>query len=340
MKKINRRIEIIRAHDIKFSSMGLKSGAMIQELLSKHYQDVSLSTVKDLQDLEALVGRDPDLVILGLKRIRDGSELIWISEFLEANGINYTGSMKSAMKLDLNKADAKALMQLNDISTADFFTASPGQFQDEHELPLKFPLFIKPHDQGGGMGIAADSVVHNFSDFRKKVDSLHQSYGTFSLVEQYLDGREFSVALLGSGYDEDLLAMPIELITTPNERGDRILSQAVKSEDNERATFINDDEVRHQIAELARNIYRTLGGRDYGRIDLRMDSEGKAHFIEANLTPGIASNDFVSYFNRACELNQNMGYEEMILEITDIALQRSAFEASEPIDLQPVPVPL
>lgn len=81
--------------------------------------------------------------------------------------------------------------------------------------------------------------------------------------------------------------------------------------------------MRRQIAELGKAVYAALGARDYGRIDIRMDSLGKPNFIEANLTPGIANNDFVSYFTRACELNQDMTYESMILRIVEIGLARS-----------------
>ena len=127
---------------------------------------------------------------------------------------------------------------------------------------------------------------------------------------------------MGMGHGDALIAMPIELITTPNQFGDRILGQDVKNEDNERAVAIADQKLKIQLAEFAKTIYKVLGGRDYGRIDLRMDNDDKAHFIEANLTPGIASNDFVSYFMRACELNQSMNYEEVILNLVDIAIGR------------------
>lgn len=332
--KINKRIEIVRAHDVHFSSMGLKSGLMIQRVLGKHYAHVGISTVATRQDLENLVNKKPDLVFLGLKRIHDNGELLWLSEYFDACGINYSGSSKSAMELDLNKADAKTLMQRNGIATAEFFTARPGQFKTAAQLPLNFPLFIKPHDQGGGMGIGPDSVARSFADFTRKLDRIYDTYGAASLVETYLEGREFSVGLLGAGYGEDLAAMPVELITKPNEFGDRILGQAVKSEDNERAVFIGDAALRHEIADVGRLVYAALGGRDYGRIDIRMDAANKPFFIEANLTPGIAQNDFTSYFTRACQLNQNMTYESMILRIVELGLARSSRQqlASEELE--------
>ena len=182
------------------------------------------------------------------------------------------------------------------------------------------------------MGIGPDSIARKFSDFEEKVASIFAEYNTFALVENYLEGREFSVALLGSGYGAELMVMPIELITTPNKLGDRILGQAVKSEDNERAIAITDSAIHTQVSDLARVIYKTLGARDYGRIDMRMDKHGKAHFMEANLTPGIANNDFVSYFMRACELNQNMDYKDVILSLTELALARNNERVISPLE--------
>lgn len=320
--KINKRIEIVRAHNVRYSSMGLQSAQMIQRVLSQYYVHVGLSTVANQSDLELLVAKQPDLVFLGLKRIHDGKSYIWLSEYLDSHGVNYTGSSKPAMELDLNKVAAKERMQQSGIATAGFFTAKPRQFKESGQLPLNFPLFIKPYDQGGGMGIGPDSIARTFTDFTQKVQSIYDDYGAFSLVEEYLDGREFSVGLLGDGYGEELAAMPIELITKPNEFGDRILGQAVKQEDNERAIYIGHEPTRDKIAQLGRTIYAALGARDFGRIDIRMNGAGKPFFIEANLNPGLAHHDFVSYFTRACALNNGINYEAMVLRIVEIGLVR------------------
>ena len=322
MTKINRSIEIVRAKDVHFSSMGIKSGMMIKEVLSKYYQKVSLCAVGSIGDLENLVNRQPDLAILGVKRIRDKDEYIWLSEYLDKNGINYSGSSKNAMELDLNKADAKLLMQSNLIPTAKFFTARPGEFTNTRQLPIDFPVFIKPHNQGGGVGIGPDSIARDYVSFKNKVQSIYDKYGGYSLVEAYLVGGEFTVGLMGSGYEAQLSVMPLEIITKPNDMGDKILGSAVKKEDNERAIKITDIAVKKQVSKLAQDAYRVLGARDYGRIDIRMDSNGVANFIEANLTPGIAHNDFISYFTHACNINLQMDYESMILRIVELGLAR------------------
>src|SRR5205814_7220056 len=123
-----------------------------------------------------------------------------------------------------------------------------------------------------GKGIDEDSVVRDFAGFKRKVAALDEEFGAVALVEQYLQGREFSVAFLGHG--KDLLAMPIELIANQNTRGDRMLGAGIKADDTEQVVAVEDVQTRRLISLLGKRIYRALGGHGYGRIDIRMDEAG------------------------------------------------------------------
>src|SRR5690606_14175030 len=120
------------------------------------------------------------------------------------------------------------------------FISIVGQHSSD-TLPLDFPLFIKPLGGGGGRGVGDDSVVRSFEEFQDKVRSIRLSLGSSSLVERYLEGREFSVAILDSFGLEEAMVMPIEIITTQNHHGDRVLGSRVKREDHERVTVIHND---------------------------------------------------------------------------------------------------
>lgn len=326
MMKINKHIEIVRTEITHYSSMGSKSCKKIHKTLSKHYQQVGVTTVNNLTDLELLVNKRPDLVFLGLKRLprvesmgNAVSDDVWISEYLDDAGISYTGSDRFATELEFDKALAKELVDKAGLPTANFFTSIPGQYISAQHIPLSFPLFIKPLNAGGGKGINDDSVVRDFLGFQQKIQAIYTSFGCASLVEQYLQGREFSVAILENTYDDKLALMPIEIITQKNARGDRILSSQVKIEDNELVVAVDDESIRTEISRLATEVYRLLGARDLGRIDIRMDSNRKAHFLEANLMPGPGTR----YFAGACHINQGMDYETMILRIVELGLARS-----------------
>lgn len=330
MKKINKHIEIARAGDTRNSSMGLKSCEMIYDVLSEHYEKVGITMIHNIDDLDKLVEKAPDLVFLGIKNmpgeiteLNNDPNKVWVSEYLEQRGTNYTGSTKTAIELDFDKSLAKKLVNDCGLSTAPYFMAKVGLYEKEQDLPLSFPLFVKPPNEGGGRGIGKNSVVRNFLAYEKQIKLISTRFGSYSLAETYLKGREFSVALLGNGYDKDLLAMPVELIAKANHRGDKILSEEIKSADSESVIAISDIEVHKKVVKLAKDVYKVLGARDYGRIDIRMDEDGAAFFLEANLIPGLAMHDFTSYFTSACKINQSMSHPQMILKIAELGLARS-----------------
>jgi D-alanine-D-alanine ligase len=327
MPKINKHIEIVRSPLSALSSMGRKSADMIQNLLEQHYEHVGVSLVSDLSDLESLVAKQPDLVFLGVKRVPVSSQdaagaKVWIAAYLDEQGVAYTGSDAAAIALDFSKPKAKRIITAAGLPTAAYFVARPGVYQAASALPLGFPLFVKPPNGGGGKGIGPDSVVRDFAAFESKVERIGQNYNTGSLVETYLPGREFSVALLQALDTAELIAMPIELITDQNEQGDRILGQGIKDADTERIIAVPDGAIRRAVVELATAVFTALGARDYGRIDIRLDERGIPHFLEANLIPGLAQHDFTSYFTAACRLNRAMDYRTMILHVTALGFSR------------------
>lgn len=321
--KIDKHIEIVRSHSPGLSSLGYKSSAMICMLLKKHYRQVGITIINDAHDLRALVAKRPDLVFLGMKYLHsseDSETQLWISEYLENNGIPYTGSDSRAISLDYDKPAAKQVVRNSGLKSADYFVARSGQFSSASELPLPFPLFVKPPTTGGGKGIDANSVVRRFAAFQRKVQTIADVFQTDALVETYLPGREFSVAIVGEAESGLLTAMPIELVTEQNRLGDRILGHKVKAADTEHVVAITDQSLKQNLTELALEAFEVLGATDYGRIDIRLDEAGVPHFLEANLVPGLADHDFMSYFTSACRLNQQMSYEAMILRIVDLGL--------------------
>lgn len=327
MKKINKHIEIVHTSNAQINTMGYKSCKLIQAALLKQYTNVGISHVNELFELQEIVHNKPDLVFLGLKRLPraggfgdESMESIWLSEYLDEQGIVYTGSSREAIQLGVNKYNAKTLVSLAGLPTADYFKAAPGEYLTTSELPIPFPLFVKPISSGGSKGIDADSVVRTFEEFEYKVAAIFERFGTSSLVEQYLEGREFSIALLGVANGRDLTAMPVEIVAEANACGDKILGRDVKKADTELVMPVLDPKLHSVLCELAKNIFTALGARDFGRVDVRMDAHNNPYFLEANLIPGLSG----GYFTRACKFNQNMDYEDMIIRISKLALNRTA----------------
>ena len=330
-KKIQKHIEIVRSNIPAFSSMGKKSCDAVFDLLRRHYTQVGVTTVNTMTDLALLSLKRPDLVFMGMKYvpgIQPGTK-IWISEYLDQHHINHTGSPKEAIELEQSKPLAKQRVQAAGLKTAPFQVIKNGDTFDAVRSPLRFPLFVKPAGLGAGQGVDANSVVYNVDELNAKVASLAAAFGSDVLVETFLSGREYSVAVLQEEDSGKLTAMPLELVPAPNPQGQRILSYELKSAPLETPVFpVADKQVRAALTDLAIDAFVALGARDYGRIDVRMDKDGVLHFLEANLIPCLIRGS--GNFPKACVMNIGMGYEAMILHIVRLALARSAEEYVEP----------
>jgi D-alanine-D-alanine ligase len=328
MKKIDKSIEIVRSSIIGLSSMSQKSCNAAFDVLSSHYSTVKIVAIDNLLDLEVLVLRKPDLVFLGMEFIpvdpslvdRDQNK-IWITTYLDENGITYTGSPQPAHELQRDKPSAKQRVLDSGLVTSPFLVIKQGEIIDRNNMTLKYPLFIKPRDRGGGVGIDSNSVAYNFEQLIAKVRSIASSLQSDAIIEEYLPGREFSVAILKDVSSADYNVMPIELIAPKDRNGVRMLSNKVKTSDTEQIVEVNDEKIRAKVNAIALGVFYALGARDYGRIDIRLDENGKPNFLEANLIPSLI-NGYGS-FPRACIINSNISYESMIMKIAELGLSNS-----------------
>jgi D-alanine-D-alanine ligase len=339
MVKSNKRIEIVRSNADGLSSMSRVSCQSAQAVLAKHFARVDITNVNNLADLKALIARRPDLVFLGMEFIPTNPALgladsnrIWLSDMLDDYGIAYTGSPQTAHELGRNKPLAKQRVLDEGLSTSPFCVIEQHKLLSPKDITLDFPLFIKPTNRGGGLGINSNSVVHNFVQARAKVHSITTWLKSDALIEQYLPGREFSVAILKDEYSARHLAMPLELIAPPDENGSRLLSGEVKSSNTEQVLKVTDMAVKAKVEDLALAVFSALGARDYGRVDIRLDAAGTPHFLEVNLIPSLISG--YGSFPKACVLNIGLKYEQMILRIAELGLARATD------DIMDIPVPI
>ena len=328
MIKLDKHIETIRSSTARLSSLSVASANAIASVLSKHYTTVVVTIIDNFSDLENLVSRRPDLVFLGMNFVPNNPVLglldpdgLWVTTYLDEHNINYTGSGQAAHEMAVNKALAKQRVMDNGLKTSPFFVIKQRQIPSKKRLTLNYPVFIKPVDRGGGLGIDSDSVAYSFEQLCAKVQSIATNFQSDSLLEEYLPGREFSVAILKDGLSGQLVALPLELVAPADTRGVQILSGQVKSADAEKVSLVTDVVMKDRIANLAIDVFKALGGRDYGRIDIRLDGSGVPQFLEANLIPSLIQN--YGSFPKACVLNIGLQYEPMILNIVRLGLIRN-----------------
>ena len=288
----------------------------ILNILLKRYKNVLITVINTKKDLIKLAKRKPDLVFSGVKYFNFNGEKIWLNDYLETNHIPYIASSKKALDNESNKNRAKKLVRKAKIKTADFFITTPGEHKSASSIPISFPLFIKPVKGGDSRGIDKNSIVLNFSSFKKKVLDIKNKYNLSSIIETYLSGKEYSVGIFQESITGNLTAMPIEIITKKNINGHCILDYDIKKNDEETVTAVTDTKVFNELIEIGKKSFTALGGKSFGRIDIKMNHLGEAHFMEANLMPGLRK----GYFYRSCKLNLNINYDEMILNIANTGL--------------------
>jgi len=320
--KINKSIEIVTVHNPGEKNFHQDNVGIILEenkilkILSKRYAEVSITEINNRKDLDELLKRKPDLVFSGVKYFIFNKKKVWLNDCLEIHGIPYIASSRAALDNESDKNIAKKLILKAKIKTADFFITEPDDFQDEASIPISFPLFIKPVKGGDSRGIDSNSIVYNFSSFKKKVLEIKTKHNLSSLVETYLPGKEYSVGIFQDSVKGTLRAMPIEIIIKKNINGHCILDFNVKKDDEEKVIAVTDEKIFKKLVKLAKEAFKALGGKSLGRIDIKMNHRGVPHFMEANLMPGLRK----GYFYRSCLLNLDMNYDEMIFNIANTGL--------------------
>ncbi len=324
-KKIKKSIEIIVSDNPRLNDLPEDARLAVHAALSKHYEKVAVTVIDNLSHLEGLVARKPDLVVLGIGLVLldphksyDDSRKLWLASYMKENGINYTGSGTEALILQRNKHEAKQEIIDAGLRTSAYCVAQINQSMPQQSL--RFPLFVKPTDRGDGKGIDEKSLVYSDIELNAKVLSIHNDCSSDALIEEYLPGREFSVAVIRRPDSDDLLAMPIEIIAPTDKKGHSFLSEVVKKTDIEKVLAVHDSELKDSLNALAIGVFQALGSRDYGRIDMRLDSHGRPSFIEANLMPGLSDH---GYLSRCFYLNQRASYSDMILAIVALGLSRT-----------------
>jgi D-alanine-D-alanine ligase len=314
------RIELITTpnHHLKETGFGTSTACadFVRSALGSGIQ-IEARMCRTLADLHSVVDRRPDLVVLAVKYLplAEGENL-WLAKFFEEHKISYTGSGSDATKVSSNKVLAKTMVSARGIRTASFFLATPGKYAEERELPLPFPLFVKPMDAANGNGIDDDSVVRTFEEYERKVQALAETYPHPALVEQYLDGAEYTVSLLQTELGAHLA--PIEIIPPESGSGVRILGAEVKQENTEALKKIEDPAIHGRVGALALQTFAALGAQGFARIDIKSDSQGRLFFLEANLVPGMKR--ATSYFPRALELDSGLCHTDVVRGIIEFGL--------------------
>jgi D-alanine-D-alanine ligase len=277
-----------------------------------------------MKSLLALARMDCDLVFnLCESFAGDSTADFKIAAFLELLGKKYTGSGAHGLSLAQDKATAKKIFAFHGITTPPFQKLLRGRLDFTHDLD--FPVIVKPAREDGSIGIEFSAVVNSIREFSERIDWLHQHFDSPVLVEEYIEGREMYVAVIGNDKPEALPVIELDLSKLP-EGTPKIAAaevkwgkgtKAYKDTKSAIATDLPPDTVA-ALQKAAIAAYQALELRDYARIDMRLQADGRVHVIEANPNPWLSSR---AEFAMAAR-KSGRTYTELIGEIVELATVR------------------
>jgi D-alanine-D-alanine ligase len=282
---------------------------------------------KARQKLEAL---EVDLVFNLFEGFCDEPETeALVPEVLDNLQIPYTGSEPPVLRLGLDKAKVKVLLQNAGIQTADFQLLKPETL---HMFHLDYPCIVKPRADDASNGITVDSVVEDYSSLEKQVKIITKSYGGMALVEQFIDGREFNATVMGN---TEFIVLPVsEIVYTLSPGLPRILNYEAKWEED--SVYFKETKVvcpaeiesgeREHIAEVALAACKLLGCCGYARVDMRMSETGQLSVMEVNPNPDISPGTGAARQAQAAGMN----YTKFIDRIIELALEKKDYDRRHP----------
>ncbi len=247
----------------------------------------------------------------------------YVVSYLEMLKTAYTGSNPRGLLLSRDKALSKKLLTYHHINVPDFMVFLYGKKLGRLRR-LRFPMIVKSLIEEGSVGIAQASHVENEAQLRERVVMLQEKTRGDVIAEQYIEGRELYVTLLGN---TRLDVLPFrELVFDKVDAGlPRMATYKVKWDKEYRDRWgIDYQSVRNlptgmteRITRLCKRAYRILDLNGYARLDLRLTRDGQIYILEANPNPGIARTDECA----SSALKAGIHYEELIQRILNLGLK-------------------
>lgn len=290
--------------------------AIKEAIASYGHEVVELEATHELPAI--LPAAKVDVVFNIAEGIRGRNREAQVPAILELLDIPYTGSDAATLSIALDKALAKRIVREAGIATPKFFVMTTGN----EKLPpdLKYPLIAKPNIEGSSKGVTAASVVGDEGELRALVKEACAKYRQPILVEEFLSGREFTVALLGEGRPKAL--PPMEIVYLDGAKWP-VYGYEDKQDWSKRIRYDRPAQVQPALARelerVAKTVFHAMGCRDVARIDLRCDAQGQVNFIECNPLPGLSPG-----WSDLCLIAESAGmdYRTLIGEILAPALRR------------------
>jgi D-alanine-D-alanine ligase len=241
-----------------------------------------------------------------------------VPAILDLYNIPFAGADALTLGVTLDKVVAKKCFIADDIPTARYFKAT----LEDNLLELNtigFPLFVKTLHEGTSKGITQASRVENFQELKTQVEHINRNYKQPALVEEFIKGTEFTVAVIGN-----YPPMPMPVVEYKF-AGKTTLGNEFYSYRHVAEKLVEhicpapiDEKLANRLQDLAVRAYRSVDCRDFGRVDFRVDEAGNPYVLEINPLPNLSPDDVFVLFGKV----KGMSYNQIINKIMDEALTR------------------
>jgi len=238
---------------------------------------------------------------------------------LEMKGIPFVGADALTLGLTLDKVLAKKIFKAENIPTPKFFEVKNIQSLTDTDH-MKFPLIVKPRFEGSSKGLSESSRVENIDELRTQVEHVLETYKQPALVEEFISGSEFTVGVIGN---DDPVALAVVQVKIDGRLQLNNKFYTFSRITSDRLEYVCPAKISHELTkklqELALKVYTTVECRDFGRVDFRVDKDGKPYVLEINPLPSLSTEDVFPLLAKEIDLT----YNEIIGKILHLALERN-----------------
>lgn len=308
----------------------LKNIDVIKKSLQKKFRQVStLGFNGNLpQVMSRLQAYSPDLVYNFVESV-EGNAFYesFAAGLYDILGIEYTGNTPNTLSNCLIKSRTKVIFESHNINTPDYYIAHyQEKLPKEEKFLLKFPVIMKLASEDASIGISEFSVARDYASMAERVNYLFRKFHQTVIIEEYIDGREINVAILGGKI------MPISEIMFDGlpKNLPRIITYEAKWSPNSvyykhttpKCPARLESSLRKKIEKLAIDSYNALECRDYARVDIRISKRNVPYVIEVNPNPDISPD---SGFVRSAAA-YGLNYDKLLYRLAEIALERKSHD--------------
>jgi D-alanine-D-alanine ligase len=274
--------------------------------------------------VQHLKERQPEIVFNLSEQFRGDRRLdANVAGLLELMGVRFTGTGSAGLLICRDKGLCKEILSRHRIRVPDFLVF-PRNRSVRIPKNFRFPVIVKPALEDASDGISQASVVKNTDELLERARFVHEKWEQLAIGEEYITGRELYVTILGN---RRLIVLPPREIIFGDENGPPIATSRVKWDKEYREKWKIDyraaklpDDLFRKIARVCKRAYRLLHLRDFGRVDLRVEENGRIVVLEVNPNPDVAYGEDVAESAAAA----GIGYNDLIDRILRAALRRYA----------------